>query len=618
VFGATVNGTGSFVFRATRVGQDTTLAQIVRLVEEAQGSKAPMQRLADTIAGWFVPAVLVLALLTFIGWLIFGPAPALTFAVQTAVAVLVIACPCALGLAAPVAVMVGAGEAARHGILVRGGEALEAAKHIDTIVLDKTGTITAGKPAVTEIVAAPGWKPDDALRLAAAVEVQSEHPLAAAIVARAEGLGAPLVASEFASVTGSGVQATVEGRAVLAGNRAMLVNAGVDPGVLEARADELAAGGATPVYLAVDGQPAAVFAIADPVKPGSADAVKQLAALGLDVWMVTGDNARTAAAVARQAGISHVLADTLPDQKAAKVRDLQAQGRTVAMVGDGINDAPALAQADLGMAMGAGTDVAMAASDITLVGGDLGGIVTAIALSRRTVNTIRQGLFWAYAYNVLLIPVAMGLLYPFTGRLLDPILAAAAMAMSSVSVVTNALRLRGFEVPESAEEILHPPLRARIAEWGYLVGIAGAAVLLGVLALRFAPAQHGMNAGAGMTVPVAQRGGPGGSLVIAPDRSISLEVSNGALQGEPPIDLGSNEAALLRVTNLDPHEYRVSIHPADMPMIPSQIESGAFPGTMLPGLGSADLAVQLDDPAGSVLMVTGHGGVMTHRALGEK
>ncbi|MFM9106328.1 MAG: heavy metal translocating P-type ATPase [Chloroflexota bacterium] len=611
VYGATVNGAGSLVYRATKVGQDTTLAQIVRLVEEAQGSKAPMQRMADAIAGWFVPAVLVVALLTFLGWLLFGPAPALTFAIQAAVAVLVIACPCALGLAAPVAVMVGAGEAARHGILVRGGEALEAAKHIDAIVLDKTGTVTEGKPAVTEIAAAPGWDPEEALRLAAAVEVASEHPLGAAIVASAAPAGPLPRATGFVSVTGAGVRAEVEGRVVVAGNRAMLEQAGADPSPLDARAADMAASGATPVSLAVDGRPAAVFAIADPVNPGSAEAVRQLGALGLAVWMVTGDNARTAAAVAAMAGIRNVMADTLPDRKAAKIRELQAQGRTVGMAGDGINDAPAVAQADLGIAMGAGTDVAMAASDITLVGGDLRGIVTAIALSRRTVGTIRQGLFWAFAYNVLLIPVAMGLLYPFTGRLLDPILAAAAMAMSSVSVVTNALRLRGFEAPATAQEMLHPPLRARIAEWGYLAGIAAAAVVVGALALRFAPQSHQMDGMAGVpAAPAAPR-----ATVVVPDRAISLEVAGGALRGEPRIGLAPNEPAILRIVNRDPRDYRVSIHAADEPMMPGLDADGAFPGAALPAGGEATLAVSAPDPANTVIMVTGHDGAMTHRAL---
>jgi P-type Cu+ transporter len=611
VFGATVNGTGSFVFQATRVGADTTLAQIVRLVEEAQGSKAPMQRLADRIAGWFVPVVLVIALVSFVGWLVLGPSPAMTFAIQAAVAVLVIACPCALGLAAPVAVMVGAGEAARHGILVRGGEALEAAKHIDTIVLDKTGTITAGKPAVTGIAATSGWSDDDVLRIAGAVEIHSEHPLGAAIVERAKGLGALPAATDFASITGAGVRATVDGRIVLAGNRTLLVDAGIDPGPLTDRADEFAASGATPVYLAIDGQLAAVLAISDPVKTGSPEAVRQLAALGLDVWMVTGDNARTAEAVARQAGISNVLADTLPDQKAAKIRDLQAQGRTVAMVGDGINDAPALAQADLGMAMGAGTDVAMAASDITLVGGDLRGIVTAIALSRRTVGTIRQGLFWAFAYNVLLIPVAMGLLYPFTGWMLDPILAAAAMAMSSVSVVTNALRLRGFEVPDTAEEIVHPPLRARVAEWGYLAGIALVALVVGGLAVRFAPESHAMDAAHGLVEAVE----PG---VVIPARTIPVEIEGASLRLVQPLDVAPGESVALAVTNRDDHDYRISIHPADEPMIPGHIAAGAFPGTDLPANGSALLVVTLDDPAASVLMLTGHDGTMAHRALAPR
>jgi Cu+-exporting ATPase len=462
VIGATLNKTGSFVFRTTKVGQDTTLAQIVRLVAEAQGSKAPMQRLADTISGYFVPAVLAVAALTFLGWLVFGPEPRLTFALQTAIAVLIIACPCALGLATPTAIMVGTGKAAEHGVLIRGGEALEAARTIDTIVLDKTGTLTRGKPAVTEVISVRSPKSEvdgrggtsdfgrqtsdlELLRLAAAAEVGSEHPLGEAMVARAREAGLDLPKAEaFQSITGQGVQATVDGHALLLGNRALMQERRVPLDGLELPAKRVAQQGATPMYVAVDGQGAGLIAVADTLKPESRDAVAQLKALGLDVWMLTGDSRATAEAIAAEAGVDHVLAEVLPDQKAAKVKELQAQGRVVAMVGDGINDAPALAQADLGIAIGTGTDVAMAASDVTLIGGDLRTIVTAIALSRKTVGVIKQGLFWAFAYNVLLIPVAMGALYPLFGVLLNPVLAAAAMAMSSVSVVTNALRLRRF------------------------------------------------------------------------------------------------------------------------------------------------------------------------------
>jgi len=488
VIGATLNKTGSFVFRATRVGRDTALAQIVRLVEEAQGSKAPMQRLADTIAGYFVPAVLALAALTFLGWLLLGPEPRLTLALTAAIAVLIIACPCALGLATPTAIMVGTGKAAENGILIRGGEALEQARRIDTIVLDKTGTLTRGQPRVTAVVPANGLAEADLLRLAAAAEVGSEHPLGEAIVARARELDLALPPAErFQAVAGKGVEATVDGRTVLLGNRALLDGAGIALDGLDARAAELAQGGATPMYVALDGRGAGLIAVADTLKPEAREAVEELAALGLEVWMLTGDNRATAEAIARQAGIAHVLAEVLPEQKADQVRALQAQGRVVAMVGDGINDAPALAQADLGIAIGTGTDVALAASDVTLVGGDLRGIVTAIALSRKTVGAIKQGLFWAFGYNVLLIPVAMGALYPLFGVLLSPMLAAAAMAMSSVSVVTNALRLRSFRRPASAQAILHPPLGERIREYAYLVVIALVALALGAAALALAP-----------------------------------------------------------------------------------------------------------------------------------
>jgi len=491
VIGATLNKTGSFVFRATQVGKDTALAQIVRLVEEAQGSKAPMQRLADSISSYFVPAVLVVAALTFAGWLLLGPDPRISYAVTAVIAVLVIACPCALGLAAPTAIMVGTGKAAENGILVRGGEALETTRRITTIVLDKTGTLTRGRPAVTAVVPSGGFTEAEVLRLAAAVEVGSEHPLGEAIVTKAREDGQVLPAAEhFQALEGRGVQARVEGREVVLGNRRLMDEYGIGMDGLLERAATLAASGATPMYVALDGRAAGVIAVADTIRPESREAVAELAALGLDVWMLTGDNQVTAEAIGRQAGITRILAEVLPEQKAEKVRELQAQGRVVAMVGDGINDAPALAQADLGIAIGTGTDVAIAASDITLIGGDLRGIVTAIDLSRKTVITIKQGLFWAFAYNIVLIPVAVGALYPFFGVLLSPVLAAAAMAMSSVSVVTNALRLRSFRRPKNADEILHPPLGTRIREYGYLVGIALVALVVGAAALSFARPEH--------------------------------------------------------------------------------------------------------------------------------
>ena len=489
VIGATLNKTGSFIFRATKVGADTALAQIVRLVEEAQGSKAPLQRMADQVAGVFVPIVLVVAALTAAGWFIFGPSP--VFAVTVAIAVLIIACPCALGLATPTAIMVGTGKAAEHGILVRGGEALEQTRRINAVVLDKTGTLTRGRPSVTRIVPVGAESEEGLLRLAAAAEIGSEHPLGEAIVSRAREreLAIP-EAVDFDAVPGKGIRAAVEGRAVAIGNRALLEAEGVDVGDTARIADELAREGATPMFVAADGVLLGTIAVADTLKSESRQAVSELEALGLEVWMLTGDNQLTAEAVAYQAGIVRVLAEVQPDEKADKVRQLQADGKIVAMVGDGINDAPALAQADLGIAIGTGTDVAMAASDITLIGGNLRTIVTSIALSRKTVGVIKQGLFWAFGYNVVLIPVAMGLLYPFFGILLNPVLAAAAMAMSSVSVVTNALRLRSFRAPESPEQILHPPLGERIRDYGYLAGIAALAVVVGGAAIFFANPAH--------------------------------------------------------------------------------------------------------------------------------
>ncbi|HWK80345.1 MAG TPA: heavy metal translocating P-type ATPase, partial [Thermomicrobiales bacterium] len=386
VIGATVNGTGTFLMRATRVGRDTVLAQIVRLVEDAQGSKAPMQRLADTIASIFVPIVLGVAALTFVIWWIWGPSPILSYAIPAVVSVLVIACPCALGLAAPTAIMVGTGKAAELGVLVRGGEALEMAKAIDTIVLDKTGTITRGEPSLVAIETAGGTSRDDLLRLVAAAEVGSEHPLGAAIVKAAQAKGETLPeATGFEAIAGHGIVAMVGGRRVAVGNAALMARDGIAIDPLESAAHDLADGGATPMYAAIDSHLAGVLGVADTLKPAAAETIAELKALGLDVWMVTGDNERTARAIAAKAGIGNVLAGVLPAQKAEKIRALQDDGRTVGMVGDGINDAPALAQADLGIAIGTGTDVAMAASDITLIGDDLKGIVTAIALSRRTV-----------------------------------------------------------------------------------------------------------------------------------------------------------------------------------------------------------------------------------------
>ncbi len=506
VIGATLNTSGSFVFRAARVGRDTALAQIVRLVEEAQGSKAPIQRLADEVASYFVPVVLALAALAFVAWLSFGPEPRLTLAIQVAIAVLIIACPCALGLATPTAIMVGTGKAAELGVLIRGGEALEQARKIDTIVLDKTGTLTRGAPSVTAIRSL-GLSEEELLVIAGAAEVGSEHPLGQAIVNRARELEQSLpAANSFTALSGLGVSATVRGADVIIGNRALLEEQGVDLTVGEEHAERMARNGATPLFVARDGMLIGVIGVADTLKPESADAVRQLRALGLDVFMLTGDNRATADAIAAEVGITDVLAEVLPHEKAERVRELQAAGHVVAMVGDGINDAPALAQADLGIAIGTGADVAMAASDITLVGGDLRGIVSSIALSRKTVGVIKQGLFWAFAYNVVLIPVAMGALYPAFGVLLNPVLAAAAMAMSSVSVVTNALRLRGFRRPRSTADILHPPVRERIGEYAYLAGIALVALAVGFVALTFsrhsAFAQNGTYAPIGTSSPV--------------------------------------------------------------------------------------------------------------------
>ena len=464
VTGATVNKTGAFRFRATKVGRDTVLAQIVRLIQEAQGSKAPIQRLADEVASYFVPAVILVSIATFAVWYVWGPAPSFNFALLTFIAVLIIACPCALGLATPTAIMVGTGRGAEHGVLIRSAGALETAHKVNAIILDKTGTLTAGKPRVTDVIAAaqamtspngkgkgaqngqPATPEAHVLWLAASAERASEHPLGEAIVDHARTHGLELgETSDFQAIPGHGIEATIAGAHVVLGNLKLMQDRGYALDGLADLASALAQAGKTPMFIASNGIASGIVAVADILKPNSAEAVAALKALGLEVWMLTGDNARTAEAIAREVGIDHVMAEVLPEQKAQKVKDLQAAGKTVAMVGDGINDAPALAQADVGIAIGTGTDVAMEAADITLMRGDLMGIVHAIRLSRATMRNIKQNLFWAFAYNIALIPLAAGAFYPFFKVLLDPMLAAGAMALSSVTVVSNALRLRSFD-----------------------------------------------------------------------------------------------------------------------------------------------------------------------------
>src|SRR5829696_2627007 len=462
VIGATMNTSGSFRFSATKVGEETALRQIMRMVEEAQGSKAPIQRLADSVSGVFVPAVIGVAAVTFLIWLVIGPEPALTFALLNTVAVLIIASPCAMGLATPTSIMVGTGKGAESGILIKGGDALEGAHKLDTVVLDKTGTLTTGVPALTDLVVGEGIDEVELLRLVASAEHGSEHSLGEAIVRGAKERGLSLIEAEgFETISGGGVRARVGGREVLVGNRRFVSESGVSEDGLLSKGEELAREGKSPVFVAVDGEPAGLVGVADVVREESREAIEQLHSLGLEVAMLTGDNRRTAEAIARQLGVDRVVAEVRPEDKANEIRRLQAEGKKVGMVGDGINDAPALAQADVGIAIGTGTDVAMEAADLTLISGDVRGAARAISLSKATVRNIKQNLFWAFAYNVALIPVAAGVLYPlFSGGsvpeilrpvlgeygFLNPVLAAAAMALSSVTVVSNALRLRRVKV----------------------------------------------------------------------------------------------------------------------------------------------------------------------------
>ncbi len=446
VIGSTINKTGSFKFKTTKVGKDTALSQIIQLVEQAQSSKAPIQKIVDKVAGYFVPGVMIIAIFTFVIWYVFGPSPNLIYALITFVTVLVIACPCALGLATPMSLMVGVGKGAENGILIRSGDALETAQKLNTIVLDKTGTITEGKPTLTDVITTNGFNEEEVLSLSASVEKASEHPLGEAIVNGAESKGLKFYdPKEFNAVPGHGVEAIVNDKKMLLGNLKMMNKFSIELGDLEHRSIELADNGKTPMFIAIDGKAAGIIAVADIVKEDSKEAIAQLKKLGLEVVMITGDNTRTANAIAKEVGVDRVFAEVLPEDKAMNVQKLQNEGKVVAMVGDGINDAPALAQADIGLAIGTGTDVAIEASDITLIKGSLKGVVLAIQLSKATMKNIKQNLFGAFFYNGLGLPIAAGLLYPFFGILLSPLLAGAAMAFSSVTVVTNANRLRKYK-----------------------------------------------------------------------------------------------------------------------------------------------------------------------------
>ena len=452
VYAASLNTTGTIQFKAEKIGSDTALAQIIKLVEDAQGSKAPIAQMADIVSGYFVPVVCIIALVVGIAWY-FGTGGNLELALTLFISVLVIACPCALGLATPTAIMVGTGKGAENGILIKGGEALETAHKINTIVFDKTGTITEGKPTVTDVLTTEGSKQEDLLRLAASAEKSSEHPLGQAIVAGAQNKGLELLkVDNFNSLTGRGIEAAISGQTVLAGNRKLMDERGISLSALEEASDRLAGEGKTRMYVAVDGRLAGIVAVADVVKASSKAAIESLHKMGVEVAMITGDNKRTASAIAKQVGIDRILAEVLPQDKSNEVKKLQGEGRKVAMVGDGINDAPALAQADIGIAIGSGTDVAMESADIVLMRSDLMDVPTAIDLSKKTIRNIKQNLFWAFGYNVVGIPIAAGVLYLFGGPLLNPIFAAAAMSLSSVSVLTNALRLKRFKAIHQEEK----------------------------------------------------------------------------------------------------------------------------------------------------------------------
>jgi Cu+-exporting ATPase len=451
VVGGTVNGAGAFTFRATKVGGDTMLAQIIRMVEEAQGAKLPIQDLVNRITLWFVPAVMGVAALTFLTWLLVGPDPALSFALVAAVAVLIIACPCAMGLATPTSIMVGTGRAAELGVLFRRGDALQTLNDVTTVALDKTGTLTEGHPELTDLTVTKGFEQADVLRLVASVEAVSEHPIAEAIVRRAKQDGLTLEAIDnFSSITGFGVSAVIEGRKIIIGADRLMSREGVTLDAVKGVGESLGQEGKSPLYAAIDGQLAAVIAVSDPIKVSTAEAISALHDLGLAVAMITGDNKATAQAIAAKLGIDTIVAEVLPEGKVAAIEQLQTGGRAVAFVGDGINDAPALARADVGIAIGTGTDVAIEAADVVLMSGDLKGVVNALHVSQRTMRNIRQNLFWAFGYNALLIPVAAGIFYPVAGLMLSPALAAGAMALSSVFVLSNALRLR-WVAPELSE-----------------------------------------------------------------------------------------------------------------------------------------------------------------------
>jgi len=578
VIGATINTSGSFVMRAVHVGRDTALARIVELVQRAQGSKAPIQKLADRISEIFVPIVLVVAALTFVAWFLAGPEPRVTLGLTAFIGVVIIACPCAMGLATPTAIMVGTGKGAEVGILIRGGEALEGAGRVDTAVLDKTGTLTLGRPAVAAIVPAAGFDERRLLDVAASLEVGSEHPLGEAIVRRAreEELGF-LAVEGFEAVAGRGVRGRVDGRDVIIGSGRLVAELGIDTASLRERAEAAASDGSTVSWIAIDGALAGLIAIADPVKAESAEAIRELRAIGLEVWLLTGDSRLTAESVARQVGIppDRVIAEVLPEDKDDVVARLQAEGRKVAMVGDGINDAPALARADLGVAIGTGADVAIEASDVTLVGGDPRLVASAIGLSRATIRVVRQNLFWAFAYNVLLIPVAMGALYPAFGVTLNPALAAAAMAMSSVSVVTNSLRLRSVDVrPGQVRALRRGPL-GLVRDAAFLFGVA---VLALTLAAGVFAADRAID-GASQQVDVTAEGfrfSPAdvtvraGEWVALSFTNTDAVVHDWMVEGIPNVDVAARpgQTADLRFVLDEPGTYMV------MCSIPGHAEAG--------------------------------------------